>query len=91
VDDYINDVEPEWEAAAKTAVFRRREVPIVDLERAKRRPLDLDDLDLSMAGQTMTKGPIVLDDDYSVIDGMHRLADAVVAGERSVQAYVRVQ
>lgn len=90
VDEYINDTEPAWGVDPQRQVFRLKIVLVDRLQYAEVRPLDLSKLDQDMIDQTKTKGPITLDDDMSVIDGMHRLADAYYGGERSIQAYVRV-
>jgi hypothetical protein len=89
VAEYINDTDVDWGIDPDTAIFKLKPVALVALETAQIRPLRLDEIDMDMVGQTRTKGPIVLDQDYSVIDGMYRLADAVAAGARKVQAYVR--
>lgn len=71
--------------------FALRNVPIGKLETATYRPLTLSKLDMSMVGQTYSAGmPLLLDSDYSVIDGMHRLADIWKIGKRTVQAWVRI-
>ncbi len=90
VDEYMSDTGADWGIHPYDAVFRLRTVRLTALESAEIRPLHLGLIDMDMVGGTKTDGPIVLDRDYSVIDGMHRLADAVAAGERTIQAYVRV-
>lgn len=90
VAEYIRDTEVEWGIPSENAIFKLKVVPFEWLEDAEERPLSIDTVDLSMAGKSQTKGPIVLDADFSVIDGMHRLADAIVAERESIEAYVRM-
>lgn len=90
VGEYINDTEVEWGEDLDDAAFQLEAVPLTDLEKAETRPLLIEQVDMTMVGETRTKGPMVLDADMSVIDGMHRLADAIVADQSAVLAYVRV-
>jgi hypothetical protein len=90
VNEYLNDTDTDWGIDPNVAIFKLKTVGLGALENAEIRPLQIDEIDMSMVGQTRTKGPIVLDADYSVIDGMHRLADAVDKGAETVKAYVRV-
>lgn len=90
VNEYLNDTDTDWGIDPNVAIFKLKPISLAALETAEIRPLHLDVIDMDMVGQTRTKGPIVLDNDYSVIDGMHRLADAVAAGAKKIQAYVRV-
>jgi hypothetical protein len=88
VHEYVEDTEPDWKP--ENQKFVKQTVQLSDLTKAKNRPLpSLDDVDKSMAGKSMTKGPLLLDSDLSVMDGMHRLADAIKSGKDSVDAYVR--
>jgi hypothetical protein len=92
--DYVDDVDFAFrdpdKAYQANPKFELRNIPLKNLEKAKVRPLRLTDIDTSMAGQSRTSGPVVLDADFSVIDGMHRLADAWKKGARTVQAWVRI-
>lgn len=90
INDYINDTEIEWDNQQDT-VFEKKNIKLSDLEKAKTRPLQLSQLDMDMRGKTKSSGPIVLDSDYSIIDGMHRLADAVDSGVDTIEAYVRTE
>ena len=86
--EYLNDTEVNW-GNLKEVRFCLQNVFIDDMQYAQIRPLDLDELDFAMATLSRTEGPIVLDADLSVIDGMHRLADAHYSGQRYIRAYVR--
>ena len=97
--DYIDDVTPdwcdtepaEWDAIIAAQRFELRRVSLDELEsKPGRRDLDIDELDMSMAGRSRTEGPIILDNDLSVIDGMHRLTTAVRDGVKQLDAYVRI-
>ena len=90
IDDYLDDVEPEW--ASERSQWSVREISLYELENAARRPLLLELLDITMAGESRTEGPIVLDDDLSVVDGMHRIAAAYAGGGRNakLKAFVRL-
>ena len=90
VAEYIRDTQVAWGIHSENAIFKLKIVPLEWLEDAEERPLSLATVDLSMAGRSRTKGPIVLDADFSIIDGMHRLADAVLAERESIEAYVRM-
>lgn len=90
--DYIDDVGADWEPEGSRWLLQT--VPLQELTKAEWRMLpSLDAVDLSMAedGTRTPNAPIVLDADFSVIDGMHRLAKAIKAGKNSLQAYVRVE
>lgn len=90
IEEYVDDVGADWNPAE--SFWHQEEVPLEKLTQAEWRMLpSLNIVDMSMAGQTRTKGPMILDSDYSVIDGMHRLADAIKAGRTTVNAYVRVE
>lgn len=91
IDEYLADTEIEWEIPSDQAVFFRRIIPLVNLEEAFIRPLRLEKVDRGMVSQSRTRGPIVLDADYSVIDGMHRIADALARRDLSIEAYVRIR
>lgn len=73
----------------ETSKFQPRTVSIAELEAAKNRPL-YPSVKPSLAGLSRTSGPILLDNDMSVIDGMHRVADAIKAGKTSIDALVRI-
>lgn len=89
IPDWIDDMELQnW---PENPTFELRRVPLKDLEKARLRPLELSGIDKSMAGETRTRGPIMLDVDLSVIDGMHRLADAWSIGKRHIAAWVCIR
>jgi N12 class adenine-specific DNA methylase len=73
IEEYVDDTGAGWEP--ESAVFTPATVTLGDLENADQRPLTLDGIDRAMVGQSRTKGPVILDSDLSVIDGMHRIAD----------------
>lgn len=67
-------------------------IRLKELEKACNRPLLLREIDSKMIGQTKTDFPILLDYDFSIIDGMHRLADIVSTGidyEKEIGVYFR--
>lgn len=87
--NYLDDVEPDWKDTGKTE-FEERVILLTDLTLAKRRVLpSLAVVDLNMAGKSKTEGPILLDDDLSVIDGMHRIAAAIKSGQTTISAKIR--
>lgn len=88
--DYINDTETEWPEGINKAEFDRQDMRVDSLEKAIRRPLSLASIDRDIAGQSRTDGPVILDDDYSVIDGMHRIADKLKSGDNMLDAWVRI-
>lgn len=77
VNDYLDDTGTIWGMDLEKVTFSLQEVRLLELEKAKSRPLTLFSIDRGMIGQTKSLGPILLDNDLSVIDGMHRLADTV--------------
>jgi hypothetical protein len=81
----------EWDRIVADQRFRLERIQLGDLERASRRPLKLCWVDMDMAGESRTDHPMLLDDDNSVIDGMHRLATYLRDGVHEVEAYVRIQ
>lgn len=88
IEEYVDDVGADW--VPEQSMWKAEQVPIEKLTEAEWRILpSLDAVDMSMAGKSRTRGPMILDTDYSVIDGMHRLADAIKARQKVVQAYVR--
>jgi GGDEF domain-containing protein len=89
VEEYLAEVgRDKWKP--ETSVFQPRQVAIADLEGAKNRPL-YPSVKPSLAGLSRTSGPILLDSDMSVIDGMHRVADAIKSGKTTIDALVRTQ
>lgn len=73
--DYLDDTGTDWGVDLGNITFTLREIRLLDLEKAISRPLALFSVDKGMVGQTKSTGPILLDQDLSVIDGMHRLSD----------------
>jgi hypothetical protein len=95
--DYIDDVAPywcpegsNWDSIVDAQQYELKDIPLSTLAKAKYRPLTRETIDMGMVGNTWTFQPIVLDDDYSVIDGMHRVADAYHEGKISIPALVRM-
>lgn len=91
--EYLDDAGVEWPEGLDRAQFRRVDIRLEDLTQARRRPLpSLDDVDMKMVGQTRSIGePLLIDSDFSVIDGMHRVADKIWAGDRVIDAWQRIE
>jgi hypothetical protein len=96
VQNYVDDTGANWGIEASDAVFSLQRVPLLDLEKARARKVELSGVWKTMAGQTYSHGfPMILDTDLSVIDGMHRLADQLdgigpfLSEDITIDAYVR--
>jgi hypothetical protein len=91
--DYVDDTGADWDV--ETSQFKLVQVQASLLESAVTRPLLLSQVDISMVGQTYSVGPLILDADLSVIDGMHRLADNISLFDGNtnfiLRAYVRIE
>jgi len=90
--DYVDDVGADWNP--KESLWELATVPLKELTKASWRLLpSLKIVDMTMAdeGSRTPKAPIVLDSDFSVIDGMHRLAVAIRNGQKFLRAFVRVE
>ena len=82
---YLDEGKVEWKL--DTSTFTLEFLPLVDLEHAIHRPLQFERL--PRGADARTTGPILLDDDYSLIDGRRRVANAYHSGRKWIVAYVR--
>ena len=102
--DYIDNVQPDWASNVLSddasnedwnhVVFsqqwKKERVPLIRLEDARRRPMTLFKVNPKLVGGSSTPEPVLVDDDYSVIDGMRRVATLLYEGATEIDVLRRV-